>query len=92
MVFWMPTILLVRGWRVFFYANEGNEPIHVHAKKGDAECKLWLHIDIFDIEEAWAYGLTPRLRREIRQILFDHFDVIVEEWNRCFGGQGNADN
>jgi hypothetical protein len=32
------------------------------------------------------------LRREIRQILFDHFDVIVEEWNRCFGGQGNADN
>jgi len=31
----MPTVLLVRGWRVFFCADEGNEPIHVHAKKGD---------------------------------------------------------
>jgi len=81
----MPTILLIRGWRVFFYANESNEPIHVHAKKGDAECKLWLYIDIFDVEEAWSYGITPRLRREIRQIVFDHFDFIVEEWNRCFG-------
>ena len=82
----MPTILLVRGWRVFFYADEGQEPVHVHAKKGDAECKFWLRTECFDIEEAWAYGLTPRLRREIRQIVFDHFDDIVEEWHHYFGG------
>jgi len=88
----MPTILLIRGWRVFFYSDEGNEPIHVHAKKGDAECKLWLQVDLFDLEEAWAYSITPRLRREIRQIVFDHFDVIVEEWNRRFGGASHADN
>lgn len=90
--FAMPTILQMRGWRVFFYANEGNEPIHVHAEKGDAECKLWLLVDIFDIEEAWASGLTPRLRREIRKIVFDHFDVIVEEWNRWFGVADHENN
>ncbi len=88
----MPTILLVRGWRVFFYSDEGNEPIHVHAKKGDSECKLWLHTELFDVEEAWACNLTPRLRREVRQIIFDHFDVIVEEWNRRFGGRDHAGN
>ena len=88
----MPTVLLVRGWRVFFYADEGNEPIHVHAKKGDAECKLWLDTELLDVEEAWAYAMTPRLRREIRQIVFDHFDVIVEEWNNRFGDRGRADN
>ncbi|MEN6433661.1 MAG: DUF4160 domain-containing protein [Smithella sp.] len=38
----MPTILLIMGWRLFFYANEGNEPIHVHCQKGDTECKYWL--------------------------------------------------
>ncbi|NIL99295.1 MAG: DUF4160 domain-containing protein, partial [Planctomycetales bacterium] len=32
----MPTILRIRGWRVFFYADEGDEPIHVHARKADA--------------------------------------------------------
>jgi Domain of unknown function (DUF4160) len=26
-----------------------NEPMHVHAVKGDAECKYWLHPDEFDI-------------------------------------------
>jgi len=81
----VPTVLLVKGWRLFFYANEGNEPIHIHARKGDTECKFWLKADLFDIEEAWAYGTTPRLRREIRRIVFDHFDLIVDEWRTFFG-------
>ncbi len=38
----MPTILYVQGRRFHFYSNEGNEPMHVHAVKGDAECKYWL--------------------------------------------------
>ena len=88
----MPTIILIRGWRIFFYVNEGSEPIHVHARKGDAECKLWLNVDAFDLEEAWEYNITPRLRRELRKIVFDHFDMIVEEWNHRFGDRGHADN
>lgn len=50
----MPTILYIRGWRLFFYANENNEPPHIHARKGEVECKYWLHSDVFDIEEAYA--------------------------------------
>ncbi len=88
----MPTILLVRGWRVFFYSNEGTEPPHVHARKGGTECKMWIQADIFAVEEAWSHGFSPRLRREIRRILFDHFDLIVEEWNRHFGNAPHADN
>lgn len=86
----MPTILLVRGWRVFFYSDEGHEPIHVHACKGDAECKLWLRTDIYEVELAWSHGLTPQLHREIRKIVFDHFDLIVDEWARYFEGHDNA--
>ncbi|HET6429594.1 MAG TPA: DUF4160 domain-containing protein [Phycisphaerae bacterium] len=82
----MPTILMVRGWRVFFYSNEGREPLHVHARKGDAECKFWLLPESYDIDEAWSYNLSARLRREIRKILFDHFELIAEEWERHFGG------
>ncbi|MEK7409680.1 MAG: DUF4160 domain-containing protein [Acidobacteriota bacterium] len=65
----MPTILFVLGWRLYFYANEGTEPMHVHARKGDAECKFWLYPDRFEIEEDFEYGITPRLRREIRRII-----------------------
>ena len=38
----MPTILLVMGWRFFFYSNEQNKPIHVHCRKAAKECKYWL--------------------------------------------------
>ncbi len=86
----MPTILLVQGWRVFFYSNEGNEPIHVHARKADTECKFWLIPETFEIEEDWSYSLTPPLRREIRRIIFDHFDIIVAEWNRLIEGTRRA--
>ena len=48
----MPTILFVLGRRFFFYSNETNEPMHVHARKGDAEVKFWLDQDRFDIIEA----------------------------------------
>ena len=82
----MPTVIFVRGWRVFFYSNEGNEPVHIHARKGGAECKIWLKVDMYDIEQAWEHDLSPRLQREIRKIVFDHFDLIVEEWKSHFGG------
>jgi hypothetical protein len=82
----MPTILYVQGWRFYFYSNEGTEPMHVHAGKGDAECKYWIDSERFDIKEDFVYNCTPRLRREVRQIIFEHFDQIVAAWRDHFGG------
>jgi hypothetical protein len=78
----MPTVLLIRGWRLFIYTNENNEPPHVHARKGDMECKYWLLVAQFDIEQANAYNLTPAAQREIRKIIFEHFDYLVAEYER----------
>jgi len=82
----MPTVLFVQGWRLFFYMNEGLEPMHVHARKGEAECKFWLFPERFEIEEAFEYNLTPALRREVRRIIYAHLDEICEAWRECFGG------
>jgi len=80
----MPTILLVQGWRLYFYSNEGKEPMHVHARKGEAECKFWLFPQRFDIEEEFQSNCTPRLTREIRRIIYQHFDEICEAWRTHF--------
>ncbi|MDA3873855.1 MAG: DUF4160 domain-containing protein [Kiritimatiellae bacterium] len=64
-----------------FFPNEGNEPIHIHCQKGSAECKYWLFAEFFDIEPQFEYNMTPRDRREIRKIVFEHFDLIIQEWN-----------
>lgn len=81
-----PTFLCIQGWRFHFYSNEGNEPMHIHAIKGNAERKYWLLPDDFDITEEFAFNRTPRLRREVRQVIFEHFDQIVAAWREHFGG------
>ncbi len=88
----MPTILFVRGWRLFFYANEGNELLHTHARKAESECKFWLAPGRYEIEEAWSYNLSPAMRRDVRKIIFDPFDLICEEWARVFGDEGRESN
>lgn len=76
----MPTILMILGWRLFFYANEGNEPIHIHCRKGEMECKYWLDTAMFDLEEARSYNMASNDKREIKKIIFEHFDYIEQQW------------
>ncbi|MBF0220210.1 MAG: DUF4160 domain-containing protein [Gammaproteobacteria bacterium] len=76
----MPTILMLMGWRLFFYSNEGNEPMHVHCRKGDMECKYWIDEELFDIHEAYSFRMTTSDKKQIRKIIFQHFEHIVEQW------------
>lgn len=76
----MPTILLIDGWRFFFYSNEGNEPIHIHCQKNDKECKYWLDVKNFDILEAYSYNLNDKDKRKVKKIIFEYFEVIEKEW------------
>jgi len=78
----MPTILIIMGWRFFFYANERDEPVHIHFRKGNAEAKYWLDVEAFELIEAHAYNLTPADKRTVRRIIFGHFDYIVAQWDQ----------
>lgn len=73
----MPTVLFIYGWRLFFYSNEGSEPIHIHAEKGDMECKFWILKEDVEIKEEFAYQLTPSAKREIKKIIYQNFDLII---------------
>lgn len=78
----MPTVLFVYGWRFFFYSNESNEPIHIHCKKGEKECKYWLLSDKFDIEEAFSFNMSEKDKRIVRKLIFENFDYIDSEWKK----------
>ena len=78
----MPTILDILGWKLFFYSNENDEPIHIHARKAGMECKFWIDVNAYDISEAYSFGLKVKDKREIRKIIFDHFNYIVDQWNK----------
>ena len=78
----MPTILLINGWRLFFYSNENNEPIHIHCRKANSECKFWIDVENFDLLTAYSFNCNNRDFRDIRKIVFSNFDYIIEEWNK----------
>ena len=77
----MPTVLIIDGWRFFFYSNEGNEPIHIHCLKGDKECKYWLDREFYDVQEAFAFNMNNKDRRDVKKIIFNHFELIEKAWD-----------
>jgi hypothetical protein len=78
----MPTVLLIAGWRFFFYSNENNEPIHIHVERAESEAKFWIDVKEFEIREAFSYKVSPRDKREVKKIIYEHLDYIIEQWNK----------
>ena len=64
--------------------NEGNEPPHIHAEKGEMECKYWLIVEDESIEEAFSFNLSPKDKREVSYIIYRHFDELVTSWYNYF--------
>lgn len=56
----------------------------IHAEKADMECKFWILVDEVEIQEAFSFNLTPAAKKEIKKIIFQHFDLIAEAWNNHF--------
>ena len=67
---------------LFLYANEGNEPIPVHCRKRDMECKYCIDDENFDIQEAYSYGDRQGNKKQIRKIILEHFDYIRDQWKK----------
>jgi hypothetical protein len=78
----MPKILEVKGFRFFFYSSEGNEPCHVHVKKGKGDGKIWLEPNV---EEEYLEDFKLQEKREIRRIVSENKVYIIERWNEYFG-------
>ena len=77
----MPTILYIDGWRFLFYANEREEPIHIHAQNAEKECKYWLDVTEFDVLEAHSRRMSQKDKRIVKKIIFEYFELIEKSWN-----------
>ena len=78
----MPTVLFINGWRFFFYANERDEPIHIHCRKAEKECKYWLDPENFDVKEAYTFNMNNKDKRQVKKMIFEYFEYIENEWTQ----------
>ena len=80
----MPVVFRYKGFRFFFYSNEGypREPLHIHVRKGEAVAKFWLEPDISVAE---SYDLTSSELRELMEAVEKNRELIKRYWNEHFG-------
>jgi len=83
----MPTILLIDGWRFFFYANESHEPIHIHCRRAEKECKYWLDVENFNAIEGFSFNMNNKDKRIVKKIIFEYFEVIEKNWDNFQKGK-----
>ncbi|ECC9721896.1 DUF4160 domain-containing protein [Salmonella enterica subsp. diarizonae] len=79
----MPVILRFKGYRFFFYSNEGNplEPAHIHVRNADGEAKFWLDPDV---SLARNDGFNARDLKELVDVVEQNSTMFVEAWNEYF--------
>lgn len=77
----MPTLLLINGFRFFFYSNEGTEPPHVHVEHGDGTAKFWLE----PVELVESYDLKQGSLRDARLLVEQNRNTFLEKWHEYFG-------
>lgn len=79
----MPKVFEWRGYRFFFFSNEGGflEPCHIHVRKGRNVAKFWVAPDVV-LASSWGMNAKElnRLEAKVREIK----PVIEEFWNEYF--------
>lgn len=78
----MPTVLFKNGWRFFFFANEGNEPVHIHVMKAEKSCKFFLDEDQIELKLSSQKNMKGKDLKEVKEIIFENFNYIVESWKK----------
>ena len=79
----MPEVFRERGFRFFFYSNEGSprEPVHIHVEKDNQEAKFWLSPIV---RVAYNDGYDARTLRELQRLIEANKNRIVRAWNEYF--------
>lgn len=76
----MPTVLRTKGFRFFFFSNEGNEPIHIHTESGGKYAKFWLK----PVTLARTVGYSGPELTKLRNIVRKHIELFKEKWDEYF--------
>ncbi|MBN1118608.1 MAG: DUF4160 domain-containing protein [Bacteroidales bacterium] len=75
----MPTILIERGYRFFFYINDHHPP-HIHVERERSTAKfLLMNAELVKSKRFNASELS-----EIRKIILDNIELFKTKWDERF--------
>lgn len=77
----MPTVLRWRGYRFYFFSNEGSEPPHIHVDGAGITAKFWL---VPEVAVARSIGFAARDLNTVERKVRDERDAFLEAWHGYF--------
>ena len=77
----MPTVLRVRGYRFFFFSEEGREPPHIHVESAEKYAKFWLSPVALAASAGYNASEVSRLRRLVEE----YTSLFEEKWHGHLG-------
>jgi len=75
----MPTILITKGYRFFFYINDHTPP-HIHVEKDRSTAKF----DLINAELIKSKRFKAKEISEIRKLVIDNAELFKTKWDEYF--------
>lgn len=78
------------GYIIYFWSNEFNEPIHVHASKGKPSgnsTKIWLTKSGGCIVANNKSNIPTKELKKIQELILDNYFLILSRWKEYFKNQ-----
>ena len=88
----MPNLFTILGYKVYFWSNENDEPIHVHISKGISSknaAKIWLTRNGGCILESNPERIPRKDLSELLEIVQAQFFMICAAWKKHFKVEQN---
>lgn len=83
----LPSIFQIGGYKVFFWSNENDEPIHVHIGKGKPTpnaTKIWITKTGGCILASNGSQIPQNELNELLEIIAAQYFIICREWKEHF--------
>ncbi len=83
----MPSLFTIGSYRIYFWANENNEPIHVHVSKGHPSqnsTKIWITRKGGCIVANNKSNIPQKELNELTEIISAQYFLICDEWKKFF--------
>jgi hypothetical protein len=79
----MPTVLRIGPYRFYFWADERQEPPHIHVASAEREAKYWLTPPVLARNEGFRSGEL----KEIEGLIATHLELLLEAWHGFFNAR-----
>ena len=83
----MPSIFESNGYKIYFWSNENNEPIHIHLSKGKMianSTKIWLTKSGGCILVNNNSKIPQNELSKLLDVIAKHYFLIVAKWKEYY--------